>query len=368
MHISQRAQRVSPSGIRRMFDLGARLKDPVDLSIGQPHFDVPAPIQEAAIDAIRKGRNRYTVTQGLPELNEAVLDLVQQRTGVRPESSMITGGVAGGLMLGMLTLLDQTDRVLIPDPYFICYESLGNLLTEQPAYYDLYPDFRVTEECLEAGMREDVKVLILNSPSNPTGRVLDEDELKAAARFARRHDLPIISDEIYEAFSYEGAAPSILSYYDQVVLLGGFGKTYGMPGWRLGYAVGPTDVIDRMRTLQQFSYVCAPTPGSLVTLSVDMTPYIDDYRNRRDRMVNGLSDVMSIVRPSGAFYVFPEAPGRDGARAFADLAVKKNLLVVPGTSFSRRDTHLRLSYALPDDKLDRGIALLRELVAEVLAQ
>jgi aspartate aminotransferase/aminotransferase len=284
---------------------------------------------------------------------------------------MITGGVAGGLMLSMLTLLDQTDSVLIPDPYFICYESLGNLLTTKPAYYELYPDFRVTEQCLEAGMHDGVKALILNSPSNPTGRVLDESELKAAAIFARRHDLPIISDEIYEAFSYEGTAPSILSYYDQVVLLGGFGKTYGMPGWRLGYAVGPQEVIDRMRTLQQFSYVCAPTPGqyaALRALDVDMTPYIDDYRMRRDRMVSGLSDVMAIVQPSGAFYVFPKAPGSIGARAFADLAVTKNLLVVPGPSFSRRDTHIRLSYALPDDKLSRGIALMRELVAEVEAK
>lgn len=350
-----------------MFDLGARLADPVDLSIGQPHFPVPEPVRAAAIRAIEGGLNRYTVTQGLPELNEAVLDLVERRTGVRAESSLITSGVAGGLVLGMLTLLDEDDGVLIPDPYFICYESLGNLFTARPAYYDLYPDFRLTEERLEAGMREDVKVLVLNSPGNPTGRVFDREELSAAARFAKRHGLPVVSDEIYEQFSYDSPAPSILSFYDQVVLLGGFGKTYGMPGWRLGYAVGPRDVIDRMRTLQQFTYVCAPTPAqhaALAALQVDMTPYIDDYRRRRNRMIDGLSEAFDLVRPEGAFYVFPRAPGRDGGQAFAERAVARNVLVVPGGSFSRRDTHIRLSYALPDDKLDLGLSLLRQLAAE----
>ena len=370
MRISERAQRVTPSGIRRMFDLGARLKDPIDFSIGQPHFQVPPPVQDAAIAAIRRGDNRYTVTQGIAPLNEAVLDLVEVRTGVRPESSMITAGVAGGLVLSLLTLVDQDDTILSPDPYFICYENLAGLLTVKAAYYDLYPDFRITEERLEVGMREGVRVLLLNTPSNPTGYVFTEDELKTVAAFARRHDLVVISDEIYDAFTYDGPVPSILSYYDQVVLLGGFGKTYGMPGWRLGYAVGPNDVIDKMRTLQQFSFVCAPTPlqhGALEALKVDMTPYIDDYRNKRDRLVAGLSDCMELVPPKGAFYAFPKVPGGITAKEFAERAVDKNLLVVPGSSFSQRDTHMRLSFALDDEKLDRGIELLRQMAAELNA-
>lgn len=364
MRISNRASRVQSSGIRRMFDLGARLQNPIDLSIGQPHFPVPDPIKDAAVAAIRDDLNRYTVTQGIAALNEAVLDTVEKRTGVRCDSSIITSGVAGGLMLSMLTLTDENDGVLIPDPYFVCYRNLAGMLSIQARYYDLYPDFRVTEERLEAGMSDDVKVLLINTPSNPTGRTLDLDELEVIAAFARRHDLVVVTDEIYDAFAYDGPVPSILSLYDQTVLLGGFGKTYGMPGWRLGYAVGPRDAIDRMRTLQQFSFVCAPSAlqhAALAALQVDMTPYVDDYRVKRDRVVDGLSDVLELVRPNGAFYGFPRVPGGLDADTFVDRCVARNLLVVPGMAFSRANTHFRLSFALDDETLAKGIALLREL-------
>lgn len=347
-----------------MFDLGARLTDPIDLSIGQPHFPVPDVVKEAAVRAIRDDKNRYTVTQGIPALNEAVLDTIEARTGVRPESSLVTAGVAGGLTLGFLALLDESDRALIPDPYFVCYRNLAALLGKEPVCYDTYPDFRITEERLEAGMRDDVRLLLVNSPSNPTGRVLTVEELETCAAFARRHDLVVVTDEIYDAFAFDGPVPSILSHYDQVLFLGGFGKTYGMPGWRLGYAAGPEDVIERMRTLQQFSFVCAPSPlqhAALAALQVDMKPYVDDYRRKRDRVYDGLKDVLEIVRPDGAFYAFPRAPGGLDANTWVDRCVARNLLVVPGMAFSRADTHFRVSFALEDGKLDEGIALVREL-------
>lgn len=371
MRISNRASRVQASGIRRMFDLGARLKDPVDLSIGQPHFPVPDSVKEAAVRAIRDDRNRYTVTQGIPALNEAVLDGIERRTGVRPESSLVTAGVAGGLTLGFLALLDESDRALIPDPYFVCYRNLGALLGREPACYDTYPDFRITEERLEAGMREDVRLLLVNSPSNPTGRVLTVEELKICASFARRHDLVIVTDEIYDAFAYDGPVPSILSYYDQVLFLGGFGKTYGMPGWRLGYAAGPEDVIERMRALQQVSFVCAPAPlqhAALVALELDMKPYVDAYRQKRDRIFDGLKDVLDIVRPDGAFYLFPRAPGGLDSDTFVDRCVAKNLLVVPGGAFSHARTHFRVSFALEDAVLDQGTALLRKLAEDAASE
>lgn len=354
-----------------MFDLGARLKDPIDFSIGQPHFPVPQPVKDAAIQAIRDDQNRYTVTQGLPELNEAVLEQVERRTGVRCESSCVTSGVAGGLTLGMLALLDEGDRILIPDPYFVCYRNLAAMLSLEPVCYDTYPDFRITDERLEAGMDERVKVLLVNTPSNPTGRTLTVEELKTIAAFAKRHDLVVITDEIYDAFSYDGPVPSILSFYDQVLLLSGFGKTYGMPGWRLGYAVGPDEVIERMRTLQQFSFVCAPAPlqhAALAALQVDMTPNVEDYAKKRDFIHDGLSDVLEIVKPNGAFYAFPRVPGGLSAEAFVEKAVARNLLLVPGKAFSRVDTHMRLSFALPDEKLEKGVAILRELAAEASAE
>lgn len=364
MHISERAARVRSSGIRRMFDLGSRLKDPLDFSIGQPDFQPPREVQEAAIQAVRAGRNRYTVTQGLPALNERLLELVERRTGVRPEASLVTAGVAGGLTLAMVALTDPQDQVLVPDPYFVCYTNLAAMLTREPAFYDLYPDFRITPERLEEGVTGDVRVLIVNSPSNPTGRVLEDEELAAVAAFARRHDLAVISDEIYDAFSYEGPAPSMLAHHDQTILLGGFSKTFGMPGWRLGYAVGPAEVIDKMRTLQQFSYVCAPAPlqhGALAALDVDMEPWIRAYARKRDLVYEGLSGTFELVKPTGAFYAFPRVPGGESASAFMERALGRNLLVVPGSAFSRRDTHLRLSYAMPDERLQEGVKVLREL-------
>jgi aspartate aminotransferase/aminotransferase len=368
MRISDRARNVNPSGIRRVFDLASQLENPIDFSIGQPDFDVPEPIKEAAIEAIRKGFNRYTATQGIAALNEAILDSVESRCQVRPESSLITIGVAGGLTLGLLALLDADDQALIPDPYFICYRNLAEMLSLPPAYYDLYPDFRITEERLEAGMTEEVRVLVVNSPGNPTGRVLDEAELDAVVAFARRHDLVVLSDEIYDLFSFDAPAPSLFGRYDKVVLLGGFSKTYGMPGWRLGYAVGPRELIDTMRTLQQFSYVCPPTPlqHAVVGASkVDMSPYVRAYRIKRDLVVSKLAGHFELVRPEGAFYAFPEVPGGISAMAFAERALERNLLVVPGSAFSRRDTHLRLSFALADDVLGEGLDLLRALASQI---
>jgi aspartate aminotransferase/aminotransferase len=311
------------------------------------------------------------LTQGLPALNEAILDMAERRCGVRPESSMVTAGVAGGLALTMLTLLEPGERALIPDPYFVCYDHMLSMIAGGSAVYDLYPDFRVTEECLEDGMREDVRFILVNSPSNPTGRALEEDELKIIASFARRHDLPVVSDEIYDLFSYDGKCPSMLTYYDQTILLGGFSKSFGVPGWRLGYALGDAEVIDKMRTLQQFSFVCAPAPlqhGALAAMRVDMTEKVDLYRRKRDIIWNHLGEAYDLVRPTGAFYAFPKAPGGLTGTAFADRLLEKEILVVPGGAFSRADTHFRLSFALPEEKLIRGCDLLVALARDVEAE
>lgn len=367
MRLSQRSARAEASGIRRMFDLGARLKDPIDLSIGQPDFDPPAAVQEAAIRAIQSGKNRYTPTGGLPELTERILDRVAARTGVRPEACMMTAGVAGGLTLAFLALMDAEDAILIPDPWFVCYENLGKIIGPAPAHYVTYPDFRITDERLEAGMREDVKVLLVNTPGNPTGTVISQDELKVAAAFAKRHNLAVISDEIYDEFAFDGPVPSILEHHPEALLLGGYSKTLGIPGWRLGFACGPRDLIDRMKTIQQFTFVCAPSVAqhaALAAFDVDMEPYIAAYRKKRDLLVDGLSPAFELVKPGGAFYAFPKVPGMVAATEFAERAIERNMLVVPGRTFSSRDTHLRLSFALSDEKLARGIEGLNALADE----
>lgn len=366
MHISERSRRLQASGIRRMFDLASRLPDPIDFSIGQPDFEVPEAVQEAAIAAIRGGRNRYTITGGLPELNEAILDRIEQRTGVRPEDCMMTAGVAGGLTLAILALTDEHERILSPDPYFVCYQNLGLLLNQQePAYYDTNPDFRVTEERLEAGMTEGVRALLVNTPGNPTGTVLSEEEAKTAAAFAKRHGLALISDEIYDAFTFDEPLHSPLTHHPETLLLGGFSKTFGVPGWRLGFAAGPREVVDRMRTIQQFTFVCAPSPAqhaALVALEkVDLEPYRRLYAHKRDLLLEALDGRFELVKPQGAFYAFPQAPKGMTGSGFAEKAIEKEVLVVPGNAFSQHDTHFRLSFATSEEKIREGGAILRAL-------
>ncbi|MEQ8767729.1 MAG: aminotransferase class I/II-fold pyridoxal phosphate-dependent enzyme [Planctomycetota bacterium] len=368
--ITERANKVEASGIRRMFELVASMTDPINLSIGQADFDVPEPVKEAAIQAIRSGFNRYTVTQGIPELNERIVQHYRESYDFRPESSLVTSGVSGGLLLAMLVLVEPGDEVLIPDPYFVMYKHLVNIAGGVPKYYDMYPSFRVTREALESQITEKTKVLLVNSPSNPTGAVLSADELTVIADVARQHDLTVISDEIYEAFVYGPRYRSMCQHLSETLVLGGFSKTYAMPGWRVGWAVGPKDILDAMRKLQQFSFVCAPSMAQqacVAALDVDMSEYIDEYRFKRNLVFDGLKERYSIVRPDGSFYMFPEVPEGLDEKRFIDQAIKHDVLLVPGSACSRRATHFRLSFAAPNDVLKRGIDILDQIAREAVS-
>lgn len=365
--LSRRASGIQPSGIRRIFELVATLDDPINLSIGQAHFDVPEPIKEAAIAAIREGHNRYTVTQGLPALNERILDRLAERHGLQGRHSLVTSGVSGGLMLGFMALLDPGDHVLLPDPYFTMYPVLADMVSARWGTYDLAPGVPLTEAALEEGVTDRTRMLLVNSPSNPSGRTLTADELRCVAAVAERHDLVVLSDEIYDEFVYDGPHVSAIGHVpeERLLHLGGFSKTYGMPGWRMGWAVGPAPLIDAMRRMQQFSFVCAPSIAQracLAAFDVDMSEQIAAYAAKRDRLVSGLAHHYDIVPPGGSFYMFPRLPaGADGSATFMERALARRLLVVPGKAFSARDTHFRLSFAVTDAMLERGIAALVEL-------
>jgi aspartate aminotransferase/aminotransferase len=353
-----------------MFELIATMQDPINLSIGQSHYDPPVELVEAACRAMRSGKNRYTVTQGLPELNRRILDGVQQRYGVTPESCLITSGVSGGLMLTFLALLEPGTEILLPDPGFMMYRHLAGITGATIRYYDLYPDgpgkrFRLDLQQLESLCSERTKVVFLNTPSNPTGGVLTQAEVEGASRIANRHGAFVVTDEIYDLFVYDGAFHSPLPYAERVIQLGGYSKTFGVPGWRMGYATGPALVLDAMKTLQQFSFVCAPTPFQHAILEaafdLDMTPYRDDYRRKRDLVVAGLHPAYGLCPPEGSFYAFPQLPGGVHGDTFLQAALQKKLLIVLGKNFSARDTHFRLSFAADDATLRRGIAVLNEL-------
>jgi aspartate aminotransferase/aminotransferase len=365
--IAQRALQIDASGIRKVFDLAGTLKDPINLSIGQPDFDVPEPIKQRAIEAIREGKNRYTPTQGIGALLEPLRRQVIDRTGWKDPGVLILSGTSAGIMLAMFATLDPGDEVLLLDPYFVMYQHLPRLIGAIPVPVDCYPDFRLHPERIEAAVTRRTKMLVLCSPNNPTGIAFTATELRAAADLARRHRLLVLSDEIYDAFCYqphESIAPLLP---EQCVLLKGYSKTYAMTGWRLGYAAGPKAIVEQMTKLQQYTFVCAPSPAQYAALElvhghrVDMSGQIDAYRRKRDRVAEGLRERFEIQPPGGAFYFFPKAPGKESATEFVARAIANNLLIIPGSVFSRRDTHFRLSYATSDAMLEKGIALLNRL-------
>jgi aspartate aminotransferase len=374
--ISDRALGIDASGIRKVFDLAAKLKDPINLSIGQPDFDVPDVLKEKAIDAIRAGKNRYTPTQGIAELITSIQQKVAADTGWTDPSVLILSGTSAGIMLAMFATLNPGDEVLFLDPYFVMYKHLPTMCGAVGVAVDSYPDFRFHADRVEAAITPRTKMLVLCSPNNPTGITMTQEELNAAAAIAKKHNLVVISDEIYDAFCYEPHRSIAKLLPDQCILLKGYSKTYGMTGWRLGYAAAAgaaKKIIDQMTKLQQYTFVCAPSIVQYAALEttltnhVDMSPYIDAYQKKRDRVVAGLKDHFEINHPGGAFYVFPKVPGggKIGATEFVQRAIDKNMLIIPGNVFSTRDTHFRISYATTDAKLDQGIAILRELAEQI---
>jgi len=360
--LADRVLAFDSSGIRRVFDLAQELEDPIDLSIGQPDFDVPAALKDEAKRWLDAGFNKYTVTQGIAELRER-LRARYEADGIEVGDVVITSGVSGGLVLVLLALLNPGDEALVPDPYFVMYKHLTNLIGGVPRLIDTYPDFVLTAEAVEAAVTPRTRLLFVNSPANPTGATLDEAQLRAIAAVAERHNLVIVSDEIYESFQYDAAPVSVARFWPKTVILNGLSKSHAMTGWRLGWAAGPADIIREMIKVQQYSFVCAPSFAQKAALKAFDEPTHqarDAYRRKRDIIYDGLKDRFHVVKPSGAFYVFPEAPGGDGA-AFAELAVRNNVLVVPGNVFSDRNTHFRVSFAARDETLRRGVQVLNSL-------
>jgi len=361
--IADRMSQIDSSGIRKVFDLASRLKDPINLSIGQPDFDVPEPIKASAMHAIETGQNKYTVTQGIEQLRDAVLRYERKRTGVKHSDVLITSGVSGGILLAYMALLNPGDKVAIPDPYFVMYKHLCRLIGGEPLYVDTYPDFHLTVERLEEAGAAEAKLLVLNSPANPSGAIVGGNDMRRIARWADENDVFILSDEIYRTFTYDGKCPSAASYSDNVLLLNGFSKSCAMTGWRLGYAIGPKPVVEEMKKLQQFSFVCAPSiaqHAGVVALGMSPELHVRAYQAKRDILYHGLKQRFRLNEPEGAFYAFVEAPGGDGD-GFCRRAIEHSVLVIPGSVFSERKTHFRVSFAAEDGVIEEGVEVLCSL-------
>ncbi len=361
--IAKRTLSFDSSGIRKIFDLAAKLKDPINLSIGQPDFDVPASVKTACIEAIQQGKNAYSLTQGIGPLRERMRAEIQQRYGQTDRDCFISSGTSGGLVLTMLSLVDPGDEVIVFDPYFVMYPTLVQLVGGVPVIIDTYPDFGIDISKVEAAITPRTKLILFNSPANPTGVAATEQQVRDIAQLAAKHDIALVSDEIYSQFVYDGKLCTPADYNPNTIVIDGFSKSHAMTGWRVGWVHGPNEIMQTMIKLQQYSFVCAPQPAqwaALAAMDVDMASYRADYAHKRDMLVEGLKEDFEFTIPGGAFYLFPKAP-RGSGDEFVRRAIERGLLIIPGSIFSQRDSHFRISYAAPDSTIERGIECLREL-------
>lgn len=378
--VSDRASKIKASGIRRVLEMASSMTDPVNLSIGQPDFDVPKPMRDEAINAIDAGHNGYAMTTGHAPLVRRCSEHMTDDLGW-PEGSavLVTGGTAGALFLVMQALLDPGDEIVLPDPYFVAYPNMAFCAGATPVYCDTYPDLKLTAERVEPLITERTKAVLTVSPGNPSGVVMTEGECRDLLELCRSKGVLLISDEIYDEFTFDPfrvdtpfgrRCPSpgrIEGAHEDVLVVRGFGKTYACTGWRMGYAAGPPALIAEMTKLQQYSWVCAPTPfqhACLAAFDCDMTSTVAQYEQRARTVLEALP-MCDIPTPGGAFYAFVKVPERlrmTGTELF-EKAAERNVLVIPGSTFSERDSHFRISYAVSEDKLVRGLEVLADIMS-----
>ncbi len=362
--IADRMRHIDASGIRKAFDMARSMKDPINLSIGLPDFDPPEAAKSAAIEAIEGGFHAYTQTQGTPELRGKLQAKIDREHGHDDRQVLVTSGSSGALLLAITCAVDPGDEVILFDPYFVMYRHLVTLAGGTSVVIDTYEDgFQIDARKVAAAITPKTKVVLVNSPGNPTGVVASAESMKALADLCRERDILLISDEVYSTFCYDAPFVSPAKFNPDVLVADGFSKSHGMTGWRLGYAHGPSRLIQEMAKLQQFTFVCAPSisqKAGVAALDADLTEQAATYKRKRDAVVAALSGHYDLIAPGGAFYAFPKSP-RGTASEFVAEAIGHNLLIIPGNVFSHRDTHFRISYAVDDRTLARGLDVLTSL-------
>ncbi len=364
--VSRRAGAFDSSGIRKAFDLAARLEDPINLSIGQPDFEMPAAAREAAKAAIDAGRHGYTPTQGIAALRDRLEAEVRAELGQPDRRLCVTSGSSGALVLSLMAIIDPGDEVILFEPAFVMYRPLVEFLGGRCVTIDTSPSFRIDVDRVAAAITPRCRAILLNTPANPTGFVADADTVRSLARLAESRGVTLISDELYRSYCYDAPFASPALHSEGVVVIDGFSKSHAMTGWRVGWVHGPKAIIDACTMLQQYTFVCAPHVGqwaALAAMDCPMELPLAECRRKRDALMAGLRGHYEFVQPGGAFYLYPKAPGGSG-KAFAERAVaEEKLIVVPGSVFGAADTHFRIAYTVSDRTLDRGIAALQRLAA-----
>lgn len=379
--INRTLESIPPSGIRRFFDIVSQMEDVVSLGVGEPDFVTPWRIREAAIYSLERGFTQYTSNWGLLELRQEVARLLDRTYGVeyRPEGEIvITVGVSEGLDLALRAILNPGDEMLIPEPCYVSYKPCTLLAggVPVPVPSTAATGFRVTVEALEAAITPRTRALLINFPNNPTGATLRRKELEGIAALAKKHDLIVLSDEIYSELTYDGAHlsfASISGMQDRTILFNGFSKAYAMTGWRVAYAAGPPDLIGAMTKIHQYSMLCASMTGQKAAVEAcrngerDMKEMVAQYDERRRFFVNGLNEIgLPCLMPEGAFYAFPDVSGTGlTSEEFAEnLLLEERVAVVPGTAFGcGGETHVRCSYASSTEQLKEALVRMGRFLA-----
>jgi aspartate aminotransferase/aminotransferase len=354
--------------LKKLIDKSRSQKITSNLSVGEPFENIPQQVKERMIRAVEENKHRYTPAEGLPELREALAQKLRLRNKISadPGDIIITNGVSGGYDLALLSILAPGDEVILTDPYFATLFQTPQILNFQVRLWKTKEDFSLDFEILEKLISKKTKAIVVNSPANPTGSVYSQEELTALAKVAQKHDLFIISDEIYEDFVYEGKHFSVGSLYEKTVSMFGFSKSLSMTGWRLGYNIVPKDTIEKMVEIQRYLFYAPSTVaqhGALIFNEVDIGEKIASFDERRKLVLKNLSSKYEVTnRPAGAFYVFPKLPKGVSGEEFSLRALEAGVLIFPGSLFSQNDAHFRISYSAGAEELESGITILNSLV------
>ena len=377
---SQRVQQISPSGIRKFFDLLASMEDIISLGVGEPDFATPWHIREAAIYSLEKGYTMYTSNSGMPELRQELSHSLKDNYNLDydPESELlITVGVSEGLDLAMRAVLNPGDEVIMPDPCYVSYSPCVILAGGTPIMVPTNQEnnFEISPADIEARVTDKTKAILIGYPANPTGAVMPRNKLAQIAEIARRHQLLVISDEIYTKLVYgveHTCFATLPEMKESTILLGGFSKAYAMTGWRIGYAAASAEVITSMTKIHQYTMLCASIMGQVAAIEAlksgesSVTKMVEEYNRRRLTIVKGLNDIgLSCFEPRGAFYVFPSIKSTAmTSEEFAErLLIEEKVAVVPGSAFGQcGEGYVRCCYATSLADIEEALSRMKRFV------
>ncbi len=381
--ISEIVKSTPASGIRRFFDVVAKMPEAISLGVGEPDFVTPWRVREACIYSLERGRTSYTSNYGLEELRVAISNYINEHEGVEYNplnQILITVGVSEAMDLAMRALLNPGDEVICAEPCYVSYKPCVMFAGGVPVTIKTTQktEFCVEPEKIRAAITPKTKAILVSYPSNPTGAVANRELLEQITAIACKHDLYIITDEIYDRLTYDDkhtCLPTLPGAYDRTILLNGFSKAYAMTGWRIGYAAGPPDIIEAMMKIHQYTMLCAPIMGQMAALEAIKNGYevsqemIEQYNQRRKVIVKGLNDAgLDCLMPGGAFYAFPSIrqTGLSSDEFSERLLMEEKVAVVPGVAFGEGgEGHIRCSYATSIDRIEQAIERIARFVAKL---